>query len=267
MDNKNSTKQVLLSVIGIAILVVAVVGVSFAFFTYSKTGEKNNVLTAGSIFFDFSEGSEIKLINQFPISDEAGKALSDDNGKNGVLTFDVKGYDGSKKGIDYTVYAIKGEIPTKDKITELGETTYEETDRLKDQDIKFYLTAESKNGTSGVTSSSPNGIDNKFSSPQKVNNNNKQLTDETTDDNAVVLATGKITAETKENEQTDTYKFRMWISDDVVVINNDMSNEDKKTLEIDKDNATNKSVYTQEDFAKKFYSVKIKVVAKTSVTQ
>ena len=40
MENSNS-KQVLLSMIGIAILIIAVVGVSFAFFTYSKTGEKN----------------------------------------------------------------------------------------------------------------------------------------------------------------------------------------------------------------------------------
>ena len=32
MSNSNSSKQVLLSVIGVAILVVAIVGVSFAFF-------------------------------------------------------------------------------------------------------------------------------------------------------------------------------------------------------------------------------------------
>ena len=52
--NENSSKQVLLSVLGIAVLVVAVVGVSFAFFTYSKTGEKNNTLTTGNIFFNFT---------------------------------------------------------------------------------------------------------------------------------------------------------------------------------------------------------------------
>ena len=96
MNNENSTKQVLLSIIGIAILVVAVVGVSFAFFTYSKTGEKNNVLTAGSIFFDFTDGTEIKLTDQLPITESAGKALT--TGKNGVLEFSVEGYDGSGKG-------------------------------------------------------------------------------------------------------------------------------------------------------------------------
>ena len=53
--NENSSKQVLLSVLGIAVLVVAVVGVSFAFFTYSKSGTMNNQLTTGSIFFNFSD--------------------------------------------------------------------------------------------------------------------------------------------------------------------------------------------------------------------
>lgn len=67
--NGNSSKQVLLSVLGIAVLVVAVVGVSFAFFTYSKAGTKNNTLTTGSIFFNFTEGQAITLTNQFPISD------------------------------------------------------------------------------------------------------------------------------------------------------------------------------------------------------
>ena len=37
---ENNSKQVLLSVLGVAILVVAVVGVSFAAFSYSKKQEK-----------------------------------------------------------------------------------------------------------------------------------------------------------------------------------------------------------------------------------
>ena len=40
MNNNNSSKQILLSVLGVAILVVAVVGISFAAFSYSKTGGK-----------------------------------------------------------------------------------------------------------------------------------------------------------------------------------------------------------------------------------
>ncbi len=255
MNNENSTKQVLLSIIGIAILVVAVVGVSFAFFTYSKTGEKNNVLTAGSIFFDFTDGTEIKLTDQLPITESAGKALT--TGKNGVLEFSVEGYDGSGKGIDYTIYAIKGDVPTG-----ISEKTYQEENRLNDKDIKFYLTVQSKTGESGVLGEASN-VTNNFATPALVNTNSKTLTADITDDNkttAVVLATGKIKQTTKENKQTDSYEFRMWIDGeaDGVQLVNDKSAFSSSHVEYPG------SVYTQEEFAQKFYSVKIKVVANTA---
>ena len=44
MNNNNSSKQILLSVLGVAILVVAVVGISFAAFSYSKTGTVENTI-------------------------------------------------------------------------------------------------------------------------------------------------------------------------------------------------------------------------------
>ena len=50
MSNSNSSKQILLSVIGVAILVVAVVGVSFAFFSYTKTGSQTNTIQTGQIY-------------------------------------------------------------------------------------------------------------------------------------------------------------------------------------------------------------------------
>src|SRR5574344_200258 len=99
--NENSSKQVLLSVIGIAVLVVAVVGVSFAFFTYSKAGDTNNTLTTGSIFFNFTEGTDITLEDQFPMTNSEGLALTNAGGQTGALTFNVLGYDGSGKGIEY----------------------------------------------------------------------------------------------------------------------------------------------------------------------
>ena len=80
MNNNNSSKQILLSVLGVAILVVAVVGISFAAFSYSKAGEVSNTITTGTITMSYSEPTNgINLTDALPITDEAGKALSGDN--------------------------------------------------------------------------------------------------------------------------------------------------------------------------------------------
>lgn len=179
--NENSSKQVLLSVIGIAVLVVAVVGVSFAFFTYSKTGTANNTLTTGSIFFNFTEGDAITLTNQFPMTNSVGQNLSVDN--NAALTFHVLGYDTSTKGIEYTVWAYPGDADG-DKI------------RFKDSEIKLYLTGTSSNSST---------IANNYATP-KVVGTDGSLT------SGVVLATGKITATASDAQQDDTYTLRMWIN-------------------------------------------------------
>ena len=185
--NENSSKQVLLSVIGIAVLVVAVVGVSFAFFTYSKTGTANNTLTTGSIFFNFTEGDAITLTNQFPMTNSVGQNLSVDN--NAALTFHVLGYDGSSKGIAYTVLALPGD-------TISGKT------RFKDSEIKFYLTGSSSNSSA---------ITNKYSTPKAVGTNGSLTA------SGITLATGKITATAVGSQQDDTYTLRMWISDSVTI--------------------------------------------------
>ena len=184
---ENNSKQAVLSIVGIAVLVIAVVGVSFAFFTYSKAGTQNNTLTTGSIFFNFTEGNAINLTNEFPRSDTSGKALSADN--NAALTFHVLGYDGSGKGITYTVLALPGD-------TMSGQT------RFKDSEIKFYLTGTSSNSST---------ITNNYSTPKAVGANGSLTA------NGITLATGKITATAVGSQQDDTYTLRMWISDTVTL--------------------------------------------------
>ena len=79
MSNSNSSKQVLLTVIGVAILVIAVVGVTFAFFNYTRTGTANTIRT-GRIYFNSVQpnNGEITLTNVFPMtSTEAGNANLD----------------------------------------------------------------------------------------------------------------------------------------------------------------------------------------------
>ena len=100
MNNSNSSKQVLLSVIGVAILVVAVVGVSFAFFNYTRTGMPNTIKT-GTILFESTQ-STINVENVFPV------AASDvDTDTTNVKTAEVtiKGNTNYTNGIDFDVTA------------------------------------------------------------------------------------------------------------------------------------------------------------------
>ena len=100
MNNSNSSKQILLSVIGVAILVVAVVGVSFAFFNYTRTGVANTVRT-GTITFS-SSNENISIENVFPI---AKTAVATDTNNVGTGTVTIVGNTSYSNGIDFTVTA------------------------------------------------------------------------------------------------------------------------------------------------------------------
>ena len=130
----NNSKQVLLSVLGVAILVVAVVGVSFAAFSYSRTGEQVNTITTGTITMNYTDDSNgINLTNAMPMSDENGKALT---GENNVFDFTVSAtISGSgTTQIDYAIIAAP-----------------EDGNTLNDEDIKVWLTDTSDEGQGNTT--------------------------------------------------------------------------------------------------------------------
>ena len=104
MERKNSSKQVLLSVLAVAILVVAVVGVSFAFFTYSKQGETVNTITTGTLVFSYNEPNNgILLENAVPMSDEDAKTTLT-SGRN-VFDFTVTSTINGNATINYEITA------------------------------------------------------------------------------------------------------------------------------------------------------------------
>ncbi len=121
MENSGN-KEILLSIVGIAVLVIALIGVSFAFFTYSKTGTMNNVITTGQIKFSYEDDSALTLENQFPKSNSEGA-------QNDKFTFRVIGQAPSTSSpINYTVYAIAGD-PREGKT------------RMKDNEISLQVTS------------------------------------------------------------------------------------------------------------------------------
>ena len=177
MNNNNSSKQILLSVLGVAILVVAVVGISFAAFSYSKTGEVSNTITTGTITMTYTEPTNgINLTDALPITDEAGKALKGD-GK--TFDFTVGATIAGDTNINYVISAVK-----------------DAASDLPDLGVKVYLTA-----TTGETETA-------VFEPKLVS----QL-DKTVAGNAAgapadqyILKTGNYTA-----TGTDNYRLRMWV--------------------------------------------------------
>ena len=178
----NNSKQVLLSVLGVAILVVAVVGVSFAAFSYSKTGEKVNTITTGTISMNYTESENaINLTNALPMTDEVGKALADVN-----------------QYFDFTVSAnITGTTTINYAIT----ATKEEGSTLPDTGVKLYLTDMDED------------VDSEIMAPKKVS----EITTTSSDvsgapDGQMKLASGTFDATTSHD-----YRLRMWVASDYQV--------------------------------------------------
>ena len=179
MDNNNSSKQVLVSILGVAILIVAVVGISFAAFSYSKTGRVSNTITTGTITMSYTEPTNgINLTNALPITDIAGKALS---GNNNTFDFSVSATIAGNTTINYAITAVKGDGCT-----------------IADGGIKVYLTDQE---------------DAQILAPTKVTD----LT-LTTNDNAAGAPDGQYVLKTGTysdvGTKTDKYRLRMWVADD-----------------------------------------------------
>ena len=190
MNDNNNSKQVLLSVLGVAILVVAVVGVSFAAFSYSKTGTQVNTITTGTISMNYVEGDNaINLTNALPMTDEVGKALADTNQ---YFDFTVSANITGTTTINYAITATKEE----------GDST------LPDTAVKVYLT--DMDGTA----------DEEILAPTKVS----ELTT-TTGSEPSGAQSGQFILHTDTFNATSSHDFRlrMWVADDYVVTGDSQS--------------------------------------------
>ena len=181
----NNSKQVLLSVLGVAILVVAVVGVSFAAFSYSKTGEKVNTITTGTITMSYSETTNgINLTNALPMTDGVGKALQDEDQ---YFDFTVNATIAGNTTINYAITAVKGDAT------------------VDDSAIKLYLT------------NMDNSADSEILAPTKIS----ELDVTTGSENyqapsgEFILSTGTLTS-----SASHSYRLRMWVADDFSTLTN-----------------------------------------------
>ena len=173
----SSSKQILLSVLGVAILVIAVVGVSFAAFAFSKTGTKENTISSGTISMTYTEGTAISINNAMPMTDAAGKVLS---GTGQVFTFTVGATISGTATVSYEIAAIK------------------KSGTIADSNIRLYL-EKSTTGASGTFSQS--FAPGPFVARTTAGPNGAPV-------GSMILESGTFTT-TKTND----YKLRMWLKD------------------------------------------------------
>lgn len=69
-------KTLLFSVLGVILLLVVVIGVSYAMYTFSAQGSKVNQITTGTISVSYEETSTISLTNAYPSTDATGSAVT-----------------------------------------------------------------------------------------------------------------------------------------------------------------------------------------------
>lgn len=180
-NSSNSSKQILISILGVAILIVAVVGISFAAFTYAKTGTTTNTITTGTITMGYTEPENgINLTDALPITDAAGKALSGDNN---TFDFTVTATIAGTTTINYAITAVKGDECT-----------------VADDGIKVYLTDQN---------------DAEILAPTKVTALSKTVSGNAAGAPAdqYVLKTGTYST---VGTTTENYRLRMWVADDYV---------------------------------------------------
>ena len=184
MENYDS-KNILLSVLGIAILLIALVGFSYAIFTFTYNSSQHNVLTTGAIRMAYIEGltNVIDIKKAIPIRDEIGVLQKD------YFDFQVSSKITGKTKINYQVIVrnITNEVKSDKK-------------SLDPSKIKIYL--EKENGSIYETVKGPI----KFS----------DLTGTTDDlENNKILYIGQFSNDGFGTiEESTKFKLRMWLDED-----------------------------------------------------
>ena len=179
---KNKKKQIIITLIGIISLIVITVGVTYAFFNYSRTGTTDNVVKTGGITFLYTEVSGVEkgisLTEAYPVADSIGKVQV---GEGRVFDFKVTSNIEMNSSIGYQVTARK----------KTGST-------LANSAVKVYLTEV--NGTEQELLLS------KYSELSQTDKVDISKYDER------ILYEATVPANTANYEKN--FKLRMWVSDD-----------------------------------------------------
>jgi len=204
-------KNLILSLLAVLTVIIITGGVTYAFFSYAKTGTTDNVLTTDTIAFLYTEvdgvGNGIKIENAFPMSDEKGKVLTKTNE---YFDFKVTSKTASTIAIPYEVTAKKSK----------------DSDNI-DEYIRVYLTKGETNEEVLLENYD------KLDQTDKVDVS--KWTEKT-------IYTGKVPSNTPDYEES--FRLRMWLDEKTRFDTTDMND---KTFTLTVNVYANAKVVTEEE--------------------
>lgn len=183
---RDDSKQVLLSVFGVALLIVAIVGISYAIFVFSAKSRVDNTVRSGGITFEYLEGDSVIDINDaLPVSDEVGVKQT--------KSFDFQ-ISSAIRGNTTVFYEVRAKSLTVDN-------------KIDNQYVKIYL--EKKDGDDFSTVLFPTAF---------KENHNTSLTNISVDTNTMLLYSGRFSGKkATTTNYSDEFRLKMWLSDKYVI--------------------------------------------------
>lgn len=174
---KDQRLQATVIVILVFLLVILVIGVTYAAFHYAKEGQIPNQIKTGTITMNYTEGKTgINITNAMPMTEDVGKNLSNENE---MFDFTVSTEISVNQGIIYEVVAHK-----------------ESSSTLKDTDVRLYLQSGTTAGVYLKEELAPTAF-----TPLAQ-------------DDSVGAKAGEMVLATKgvHTTQTTYYRLRMWVA-------------------------------------------------------
>lgn len=104
-EQQKKNRQIMLTIIGVAVLIVGLVGVTYAFFNYTRTGTANAIKT-GRINFNADQDGQVTLSDLFPITVPQGTSVTASTPGVGSLALHITGDTSYEEGIEYLIEAV-----------------------------------------------------------------------------------------------------------------------------------------------------------------
>ena len=177
---KAKKEKVMIAIL-ILVMIISIIGVSYAAFNYSKTGTKVNSITTGSITMSYTESDNVINIDKaLPTTDETGKVRL----KEGEY-------------FDFTISSeIVGDININYEISAKDVTTSER--KIDGSNIKLYLTRIKEDGT-----------EEELMTPEVYNEEKSANSYTGRPSNEMSLYTSSMSS-----SESNNYRLRMWVDED-----------------------------------------------------